>query len=405
MILKESFDMHPTFAKLFLSSLFIVTAGCSRHEPTAHTKALSSEKNLKPQVCQSGLEAFKTTLHPLLRENCATCHSPEGNGPVQGPSHSVADPEASYRLISKYLNANKLENSRIVVKGGNMHCLNSYDVDCKTTSADILPLVNAWWDQGEKRCPHDLAIQTNEITLPSPLPDKTKGFAKVRLNLKDIKPEYEGLFFEFEIQRGGAATAEHPGSYLIQRPRFLSNNGNWSIKGLQFALNGEIQSGANVYADINSLVSEDRVTTPDAAIWPAAVTSIKAAILLENAEATDKIRVGFGEIVKTEDKVECHDLEMFVSKVKPKVDQLGCQYCHGGSPDNPEGKPAAKARLNLDGNDEFICKQFARQGNRAKPLFAPIIWFPLHGLPSHPLVIPFAESVMPEWGDWLSRGI
>ncbi len=390
---------------LSASTALAIAIGCSRQESTARLQANNSDTNLvTSEVCKSGLDAFKTTLHPLLRANCVSCHTPEGTGPVHGPSHSVADPEASYRLVLKYLNPSKLENSRIVTKGGNMHCLDDYDVDCKTTSADILPLVKNWWDQGEKLCPHDLPIQSKDLSLPNPLPDKTGGFAKMRLKLQDIAPEYAGLFFEFEIQRGAPATPEHPGNYLIQRPRFFSNNGNWRVTGLQFGLNGEIQPSANVYLTLNSLVTENKVTPSDAAIWPEVVGSVQSAIVLETAQATDLIHVRFGDISKTTDQIECHDLEMFTTSVKPKMDQSGCQYCHGGHPDNPEGTAAAKERLSLDGNDEFICKQFARHGNKKSPMFAPILWFPMHGAPSHPLVIPFPEAVLPEWGDWLARG-
>lgn len=383
-------------------TLAMVSIGCSRQESSS--AQLASEASAKAPTCQVGLDAFKTTLHPMLRENCASCHSSEGTSPVHGPLHSSADVEASYRMVLKYLSPVNLKNSRIVTKGGNMHCLDDYGVDCKTTAETILPLVTKWWNSGEKQCPHEFAIQSKELVLPSPLPTKTAGFARMRVNLQDINPAYSGLFFEFEIQRNAAATSEHPGSYLLQRPRFLSNKGNWRIKGLQIALNNEVQPATDLYAGIDHLVLEDNVTAADTPIWPSSVASVQSAIVLEGAEATDKLRIGFGEISKSTDQLECHDLEMFRTQVKPKMEINGCQFCHGGHPDNPGGTPDAKARMSLEGGDEFLCKQFARQGKKKTPLFSPIIWFPMHGAPAHPLVIPFPEVVLPEWGDWLARG-
>lgn len=382
-------------------AFFAGLIACSRVDSPSQVESDSVPLADAP-VCQSGLEAFKTTLHPLLQERCAKCHSPDGDGEVKGPPHSVADAESAYRLATKYLTSSKLESSKIVTKGGNMHCLDSYGYDCKTTEKDILPVVQNWWDQGEKRCPHDLAIQSGEIAIPKDLPDRKKGtFARVRLKLETIKPEYKGLFFEFEIQRGADSTPEHPGSYLIQRPRFLSNNGHWKVSKLQFALNDEVQPSSNVYSTSETLVTQES-TSFDDAIWPSRVVSVNSAIIIEKAAATDKLRIGFGEITKVQSGDACHDYDMFMEKVKPGISRLGCQYCHGASV--PEEYATAKARFSLDGDDKFLCSQFSKQGQKANFMLSPVLWFPMHGRPVHPMVIPYPEAVLPEWGEWLQKG-
>lgn len=394
----------PRWSWLLLTSGSAFLAGmiaCSKMDDQAQVSSV--DMTAGAPVCQSGIEAFKTTLHPFVRERCTKCHTPDGDGDVKGPYHSVADAEASYRLMTKYVSSANIAGSRIVDHGGDMHCL-TYNHDCKTTKKDILPVVQAWWDQGEKRCPHDLAIQSGEIAIPKPLPKKNGGFARVRLKMETINPDYKGLFFEFEIQRGADTDPNHPGSYLIQRPRFLSNNGNWRIRKLQFSLNGEAQPGANVYSETESLVSFEADTVFDDAIWPSRVVSVNSAILIEKDAATDMIRVGFGEITKVSEGDKCHDLDMFVTKMKPTIERLGCQHCHGGDAANPGADAAAKARMSLDGNDEFICKQFAKQGQKTNYMLSPILWFPLHGSTVHPWVIPFPEAVLPEWGDWLVKG-
>lgn len=375
---------------------------CSKMDDQAQVSSSSADLAAGAPVCQSGLEAFKTTLHPFVRERCAKCHTPDGGNDTLGPPHSVADAEAAYRLMTKYVVSAKLDTSKIVDHGGDMHCL-SYGYDCKTTTKDILPVVQAWWDKGEKRCPHGLAIQSAELSIPKPLPKKKEGFARVRLKMETIKPEYKGLFFEFEIQRGADMDPNHPGSYLIQRPRFLSNNGNWRVRKLQFSLNDEVQPAGNVYSDSETLVSED-ATAFDEMIWPTRVVSVDAAILIEKDAATDKIKVGFGEIFKVPESDKCHDLDMFKEKMMPTIERLGCQHCHGGDAANPGADPNAKARMSLDGNDEFICKQFAKQGQKTNYMLSPILWFPLHSSTVHPWVIPFPEAVLPEWGEWLQKG-
>jgi hypothetical protein len=332
-------------------------------------------------------------------------HASEGNGPVHGPDHSALDPEASYQLVAKYINPANLESSKIVVKGGNMHCLNDYGLNCQTTASDMLPLVKAWWDQGEKLCLHGLPIRSREIAIPKPLPDKKTGFAKVRLKLEEINADYKNLFFEFEIQRAADSTPQHPGSYLIQRPRFLSTNGNWRVRGLQFALNGALQMSADVFSSLDTLVSEIPSASFDDPVWTERVASVRAAIVIEDAASTDKIRVEFGEVTRSSERVECHDLEIFKTQVKPTALILGCQYCHGGDNRNPEGDKFAKARLDMSGDDASVCSKFVRQGQRKNIWSSPILWFPMHGRPIHPLVISSTDAVTPAWSDWLAKGI
>lgn len=389
----------------FVACLTGFTA-CSRVDsPSSETSADAEPTDAPAPVCEAGLAAFKTTLHPLLKQQCAACHSPEGAGGaggIHGPPHSVADAEASYRLMikDKYMAYANLEKSKVVTKGGNLHC-KDYGGDCTATDKEILPLVKAWWEQGEKTCKHDLPIQSAEFALPSPLPDLKQGFARMRLKLEEIDAEYKGLFFEFEIQRNAAATPERPGSYLIQRPRFLSTGGNWRVKKIQFALNGDVQAATNVYNDVDTLVTEETNVGYDSPIWPEHVVSVASGIMLEKAAATDKIRVGFGEITKVAAGAQCHDLEMFVEKVKPTVSSLGCPVCHAAVLEKFE---TAQARFNLAGDDAQLCKQFSRQSKHKNIMLSPVLWFPMHGRPVHPNVIPFPEAVMPEWGDWIARG-
>lgn len=64
--------------------------GGTNVESLVHTEAMGFDK-------KRSLDAFKTTVYPLLRANCAGCHSTQntsGSG-AHAPLHSDVDPPAS----------------------------------------------------------------------------------------------------------------------------------------------------------------------------------------------------------------------------------------------------------------------------------------------------------------------
>jgi len=103
--------------------------------------------------CPQGLEAFTQGLHKKLRKDCAYCHG--GHGP--GPSHSVEDPKASYKMIKNLLNLSspikldRLAESKFITTGGNNHCA-SMGVECSTSSEELMALVKPWVETEMKSC-------------------------------------------------------------------------------------------------------------------------------------------------------------------------------------------------------------------------------------------------------------
>jgi hypothetical protein len=66
------------------------------------------------------LKAFKETLYPLLRANCAGCHSaenPSGSG-AQAPLHADANVNLAHEYALTRVNFRDLENSKLVVRMG-----------------------------------------------------------------------------------------------------------------------------------------------------------------------------------------------------------------------------------------------------------------------------------------------
>ena len=103
------------------------------------------------QVCYSpelldkarSLEAFKTTLYPLLRQSCAACHSTQSL--AQAPIHSDADPTLAHEYALTRVNFRKPADSKFVVRMGiDRH--NCFGASCKEANTRMLAAVQAWAD-------------------------------------------------------------------------------------------------------------------------------------------------------------------------------------------------------------------------------------------------------------------
>ena len=90
-----------------------------------------------------GISAFSTTVYPIVREHCASCH--EGNGPGS-PHFASADVPASYQAMTGQgkVNLGAPGSSRIVVKLVSLahNCWS----DCDTDGATLAAAIQAWAD-------------------------------------------------------------------------------------------------------------------------------------------------------------------------------------------------------------------------------------------------------------------
>jgi hypothetical protein len=94
------------------------------------------------------VKAFKETLYPLLRQNCAGCHSTEnttGSG-AQAPLHADVDVNLAHEYALTRVNFRDLENSKFVVRMAiDRH--NCFDKDCATAGKKMLAAITAWRSQ------------------------------------------------------------------------------------------------------------------------------------------------------------------------------------------------------------------------------------------------------------------
>lgn len=93
------------------------------------------------------LAAFQNTVYPLLRENCAGCHSTGKTigTAAQAPLHSDVDPNLAHEYALTRVNFCEPENSRLVVRMGidRHHCFYG---SCEEANASMLAAVTAWRD-------------------------------------------------------------------------------------------------------------------------------------------------------------------------------------------------------------------------------------------------------------------
>ncbi|KYF98032.1 hypothetical protein BE20_36535, partial [Sorangium cellulosum] len=89
----------------------------------------------------ASLEAFKTTVYPLLQTNCSGCHS--STGKAQAPLHSDVDPALAHEYALTRVNFKKPADSKLVVRMGiDRH--NCFGSSCRDANTQMLSAVTAW---------------------------------------------------------------------------------------------------------------------------------------------------------------------------------------------------------------------------------------------------------------------
>jgi hypothetical protein len=107
--------------------------------------ATSGNGVLNFSASAADITAFETTLHPVLRTNCASCH--EGNGPGT-PHFASQDPRAAHQALMSQgkVNLGNPGASRVVIKVSDGHECQVW-TDCATGAATLLAAIEAWADQ------------------------------------------------------------------------------------------------------------------------------------------------------------------------------------------------------------------------------------------------------------------
>ena len=114
--------------------------GGTNVESITYTKEMGFDK-------ARSLKAFQATLYPLLRANCAGCHSTQnttGSG-AQAPLHADADVNVAHEYALTRVNFRQPEDSKLVVRMGiDRH--NCFGETCAAAAAQMLQAITAWRD-------------------------------------------------------------------------------------------------------------------------------------------------------------------------------------------------------------------------------------------------------------------
>jgi hypothetical protein len=119
----------------------------------------------------ASLNAFKETLHPILKEHCGACH-----GTTQAPKFAVDDADAAFHIITdaQLANASAIPASRLVIRLTQLshNCWSECELDGKTMEDGI----RAWFSKaGDEEGGGDDFIKLGEVAISSAKDFKLKG--------------------------------------------------------------------------------------------------------------------------------------------------------------------------------------------------------------------------------------
>ncbi|HEY9051670.1 MAG TPA: LamG domain-containing protein [Gammaproteobacteria bacterium] len=101
-----------------------------------------SSKNFPATALLNGSNSFANTVHPLLRDNCANCHS-ETSATPQSPFFANTDVNTAYEAAKAKMDLDTPANSRFVLRlDQEFH--NCWSSDCGDDAADMQAAINAF---------------------------------------------------------------------------------------------------------------------------------------------------------------------------------------------------------------------------------------------------------------------
>ena len=350
--------------------------------------------------CTTGLAGFREHVHPILRANCSRCHDSQG----PGAPHSVADLTESYKRTLVYQNFNNVPGSFFVKKGGNMHCLTVPDIgfNCETDEAMLATAVNAWWNAGEKTCAPAGRFFTAVQQIPVDLPSRAAGFTKMRWHLRSIGSQFDGVWFEIEVQRFAERTEDHPGAYLFRRPRLIATGRTGvRVSSIRLLLNGLNTPQASSFVPVNATVSRAAGENPQDPVWKTPVLSTKSIILIEDKGAADTIAIAFGDLAAATTAVSCKKLPQWQSDVLSVAEARSCFSCHAGGSSEEPGISPARDRFPMTGTADELCQRMLSYAVQGNPTDTPLIEIAVKGALSHPVVFTSPGEALPAWTNWI----
>jgi hypothetical protein len=329
-----------------------------------------TEKSMLVLGNLSGVDAFKTTVFPVLSSKCSSCH-----GVNQSPKFVDGDIATAYVQAKTKTNFSTIGQSGLVSRGSLAgHCPNCG----AATGTEIQNLIQAWWLAGEctaqgvcksggggtapsvGTAPPAGRISTNAIPIPANL---NATYQVMSWSLSPIDAVgLAGVQFTIEVQ------LDSSGGYAFRRPRITmpaaATNAVY-VKDILVIINGQISN--TTYTLVEAAV-----------IAPGATLAFGISPALRNG-ANDQVSISFGDLRAT-NVTPCGALANFAANVRPLMAN-NCVQCHGGN------NATATGKFNMqNATDEQLCLRSKMHALKSNPFASILIQNPLNGVQGHPAV-------------------
>lgn len=182
------------------------------------------------------INAFKDTVHPLLKASCAGCH---GDGGTQAPKHAVSDPAMAHDAVVDTGRVNFLntESSRLVkrLSEDNHYCWS----DCQQNAATMLAAIEEW-----KASSGGIGGVSGKTTGALKISDATQRVAETINGTLVLQAEDGDLSGRFKVKVASQASGL----------RYISGDGP-GVHPIESTLRGsEVVSACNPESNINNTV-------------------------------------------------------------------------------------------------------------------------------------------------------
>ncbi len=364
-----------------LAILFTLT-GCLGKNPGAIT-----EKSLVVSGNLSGVDAFRTTVYPIVSQKCSSCH-----GATQNPLFAVSDVNSAYTQAKSKANFSSIPSSPLVNRASNSgHC-----PSCgATTGSDMQNQIQAWWTNGECAAqgvcqsnggggttvgapPPGNRVTTNAIPIPANL---TATFVVMSWDISPIDPVgLAGDRFTIEVQ------LDTSGGYSFRRPVITmpaTATNSVYVRDVLVLINGNVAN--STYTLVEAAV-----------VAPGATLSVGVSPAIRTGP-NDQISVSFGELRATAVR-PCGALASWQTNVRPGM-VANCVTCHTNN-------TTARTKFNMqNATDDQLCLRSKMHINKSNAFGSILIQNPLNALQGHPNV-PNVTGVPaffnPAWVNWIN---
>jgi hypothetical protein len=172
----------------------------------------------------------------------------------------VSDLSKAYGVARQYADFSSLEESTFVKRVRSKHWL-KYDPTQKGMSdGEILPLLRAWWDEGEFSTGRSFEFFSAPVEIPQNLPFMSEGqYGVLTWDMGAGDSRLSGCGVKIRIQRAKPADEGHPGAYRVRDLTARCTKSGFSAKGIYLFVSEESASYENIFSQLSLNIAADGV--------------------------------------------------------------------------------------------------------------------------------------------------